>query len=155
MLLKRWFWDYFSIEIMFYTSMAKDKVNDHWYLQFFHPCWMRYVVLIFIMNELCLLGYWSSSIPCFISDLNSSHDLSKLNWEFLVGVSPTKYLVSTKAYFRLKNQSRHHIQFDLGRHFNLSTMLNLKAFGSKINTPLSSKIKLNTSSNLIQETSLN
>jgi len=43
-----------------------------------------------------------------------------------VGVSPTKYLVSTMAYYQLKNQPRHLVQFDLGRHFNLRTMLNLK-----------------------------
>jgi hypothetical protein len=39
--------------------------------------------------------------------------------------------------------------------FNLNTMLNLKAFGSKISTPFGSRIKLDTSSNLIQENSLN
>ena len=30
-------------------------------------------------------------VPCSIFDLNSSHDLPKLNWEFSAGVSPTKY----------------------------------------------------------------
>jgi len=34
-------------------------------------------------------------------------------------------------------------------------MLNLKAFGSKISTPFVSKIKLDTTSNLIQENGLN
>ena len=37
-------------------------------------------------------------VPCFIFDLNSSHDLPKLIWEFPVGVSLTKYQVSTTAY---------------------------------------------------------
>ena len=48
-------------------------------------------------------------VPCFIFDLNSSRDLPKFNWEFPAGVSPTKYPISTKAYYRLKNQSRHHV----------------------------------------------
>ena len=48
-------------------------------------------------------------VPCFISDLDSSRDLPKLNWEFPAGVSPTKYPISTKAYYRLKNQPRHHV----------------------------------------------
>ena len=48
-------------------------------------------------------------VPCFIFDLNLSRDLPKLNWEFSTGVSPTKYPVSTKAYYRLKNQPRHHV----------------------------------------------
>ena len=47
-------------------------------------------------------------VPCFIFDLNSSRDLPKLNWEFLTGVNPTKYPISTKAYYWLKNQPRHH-----------------------------------------------
>ena len=42
-------------------------------------------------------------VPCFISDLNSCHDLTKLNWEFSVGVILTKYLVSSKAHSWFKN----------------------------------------------------
>ena len=41
-------------------------------------------------------------VPCFTSDLNSSRDLPKWNWEFPVGVSLTKYLVSTTSYYWLK-----------------------------------------------------
>ena len=48
-------------------------------------------------------------VPCFISDLNSSRDLPKLNWEFSAGVSPTKYPEFTKVYYWLKNQPRHHV----------------------------------------------
>jgi hypothetical protein len=47
-------------------------------------------------------------VLCFISDLNS-HDFPKLNLESPTGVSPTKYPVSTIAYFQLKNQPKHHI----------------------------------------------
>jgi hypothetical protein len=48
-------------------------------------------------------------VPYFISDLILSRDLPKLNWEFHIGVSPTKQPISTKAYFRLKNQPKHHV----------------------------------------------
>ena len=48
-------------------------------------------------------------VPCFISDLNSSHDLPKLNSEFPVGVSLTKYPVSTTTNYQLKDQPKHHV----------------------------------------------
>ena len=38
-------------------------------------------------------------MPYFISDLNSSHDLPKLNREFPTKVGPIKYPVSAKAIF--------------------------------------------------------
>jgi hypothetical protein len=70
-------------------------------VDFIHPWWMS---CVFIAQ-----GYWSSSCALLHLWLNSSHDLPKLNWEFPVGVSLTKYPISTKAYYRLKNQPRHHV----------------------------------------------
>ena len=54
-----------------------------------------------MMNELCLLCAKFHHVPYFISDLNSSRDLPKLNLEFHAKVSPIKYLVSAKAIFSL------------------------------------------------------
>jgi hypothetical protein len=62
----------------------------------------------FLLPSLCkVIGV--RHMPFFISDLNSSRDLPRLNWEFPIGVSLTKYPVSNTAYYRLKNQPRHHV----------------------------------------------
>jgi hypothetical protein len=86
-----------SICSLIFWHLMLDLFASLILMQFFHPCWIRYVVLISMMNELCLLEV--NHVPCFISGLNSSHDLPKLNWEFPVGVSPTKYPMSIQIIF--------------------------------------------------------
>jgi hypothetical protein len=80
-------------------------------------------------------SYWSPShalihLWCeFIS-------LTYPDWflEFSAGVSPTKYLVSTQAIFNSITKLDSMSNYDYGRRFNLSTLLNLKAYGSVSNT---------------------
>jgi hypothetical protein len=78
-------------EMLFIGACRLEFIHDKWDVSSFHK----------------VIGV--HHVPCFIFDLNLSHDLPKLNWEFPIGVSPTKYLVSTIAYYRLKNQPRHHV----------------------------------------------
>ena len=99
-----------------------------WTCWFVHPlpmsecfycrsCFMTLIFFHFVPWSSSIRVEWTVSsfckvigvhhVPCFISNLNSSCDLPKLNWVFPIGVSTTKYPVSTKAYYRLKNQPRH------------------------------------------------
>ena len=74
-------------------------------------CFMAFVFFLFVPWSSSIHAEWTvpslrkvigvHHVPCFISDLNSSCDLPKLIWVFPIGVSPTKYPVSTRAYFRL------------------------------------------------------
>ena len=73
------------------VAYLSSSIHDEWAVSSFHK----------------VIGV--HHVSCFILDLNLSHDLPILNWEFSTGVSPTKYPVSTKAYYRLKNQPRHHV----------------------------------------------
>jgi hypothetical protein len=73
-------------------------------------------VLPSMLNEVyssCIYDEWAMSsyaivrvhhVPCFISYLNSSLDLLRLNWEFPIGVSLAKYPISTIMSFSSINK---------------------------------------------------